>query len=143
MKKRLFSLCMAACTAFMLCSCGNIEGNPLPDGMEETEVLAAGEQIVTDLNEGDWQVIYDQLRDDAKTATASPDAIREHMDSVLDKVGAFQSIEESMATGQKLKDTGEEYATAVFYCKHEKNQAMYRIAFSTDMELIGLQVAKR
>ena len=143
MKKRLLALCMAVCTTLLLCSCGPVEGNPLPEGMDEASVLETGEQIVTDLNEGDWQAIYDLLRDDAKTATGSPDAIRDHMNSVLDKVGAFKSIEESMATGQKLKDTGEEYATAVFYCKHEKNQAMYRIAFSTDMELIGLQVTKQ
>lgn len=143
MKKRLLALCMAACTAFLLCSCGPVEGNPLPDGMDETTVLEAGEQIVTELNAGDWQAVYDQLRDDAKTATGSPDAIRDHMNAVLKKVGAFKSIEEAMATGQKLKDTGEEYATAVFYCEHEKNQAMYRIAFSTELELIGLQVTKQ
>ena len=143
MKKRLLALCMAACTAFLLCSCSAVKGNPLPEGMDETEVLEAGSQIVTDLNEGDWQAVYDLLREDAKQQTASPDAIRDHMNAVLEKVGAFKSIEESMATGQKLKDTGEEYATAVFYCKHEKNQAMYRIAFSTELELIGLQVTKQ
>ena len=79
----------------------------------------------------------------ASCRPGSPDAIRDHMNAVLDKVGAFKSIETSLATGQTLKDSGEAYATAVFYCKHEKNQAMYRIAFSTDMELIGLQVTKQ
>ena len=47
---------------------------------------------------------------------------------------------EAMATGQTLKDTGEEYGTAVFYCKHEKKSVIYRIAYSTDMELMGVQV---
>ena len=66
-----------------------------------------------------------------------------HVEAVWAKVGSFQSIKDTMATGQKLKESGEQYATAVFYCQHEKNQAMYRIAFSTDMELIGLQVTKQ
>ena len=44
-----------------------------------------------------------------------------------------------MATGQKLKDTGEEYGTAVLYCKHEKKTVMYRVAFSTEMELMGIE----
>ncbi len=141
MKKRILTLIAGLCAAFLLCSC-NVEGHPLPEGMDETTVLSAGREIVTDLNEGDWQNIYSLMREDAKTATGSPDAIAEHMQATLDKVGAYVSEEESMATGQEL-DSGEQYATAVFYCKHEKNQAMYRIAFSTDMELLGLQVSKK
>ena len=140
MKKRILSLCIGLAAALLLCSCS---GNPLPDGMDEAAVLEAGTQIVTDLNEGNWQEIYDLLREDAQSATGSPDAIRDHMNAVLDEVGPFVSIQDSMATGQKLKESGERYATAVFYVKHEKDQAMYRIAFSTDMELIGLQVTEQ
>ena len=142
MKKRILTLFVALCAVFLLCSC-TVEGNPLPAGMDETAVLAAGEEIVHDLNDGNWQEIYDLLRDDAKTATGSPDAIRAHMEHVLEKVGTFEKLETSMATGQTVKETGEKYATAVFYCRHAKNQAMYRIAFSTDLELIGLQVTKQ
>ena len=65
------------------------------------------------------------------------------MESVLAKVGPFEKLKDTMVTGQKVKETGELYATAVYYCQHDKNQAMYRIAFSTDMELIGLQVTKQ
>ena len=142
MKKRILSLVIGLSAAFLLCSC-TVEGNPLPEGMDETTVLGAGREIVADLNEGNWQEIYDQLREDAESSTGSPDAIRSHMEYVLEKVGPFESIEESLATGQTIKESGEAYATAVFYCQHEKNQAMYRIAFSTDMELIGLQVTKQ
>jgi len=143
MKKRILSLCIGLAAALLLSSCGSVEGNPLPDGMDEAAVLEAGTQIVTDLNDGNWQSVHDLLRDDAKAATPSPDNIRDHMNAVLEKVGPFVSIQESIATGQTLKDTGEQYATAVFYCEHEKNQALYRIAFSADMELIGLQVTKQ
>lgn len=142
MKKRILALLFLLSTALLLCSC-NVKGNPLPEGMEEAVVLEAGRAIVTDLNEGDWQGVYDLLREDAKTATGSPAAIEAHMQTVMDKVGAYKSEKDAMATGQKVKETGEQYATAVFYCEHEKNQAMYRIAFSTDMELIGLQVTKQ
>ena len=45
-----------------------------------------------------------------------------------------------MATGQTLDDTGEEYATAVFYCKHEKKDVLYRIAYDLDMNLMGLEI---
>ena len=45
-----------------------------------------------------------------------------------------------MTTCQKLKATGEEYGTAVFYCKHEKKNVLYRIAYSVEMELMGVEV---
>ena len=65
------------------------------------------------------------------------------MEERLSKAGAYKSEEEAMATGQTLKDTGEEYGTAVFYCKHEKKNLMYRVAYSADMELMGIQVTVR
>lgn len=142
MKKRILTLFVGLCAAFLLCSCA-VEGNPLPEGMDEASVLDTGRQIITDLNAGNWQTIYDQLREDAKTATGSPEAVQAHMEAVLEKVGPYVAEEEAMATGQTLKESGEQYATAVFYCKHEKDDAMYRIAFSTELELIGLQVTKQ
>ena len=141
MKKRILTLCAALCAALLLCSC-TVKGNPLPDGMDEASVLSAGEEIVTQLNEAQWQTIHDQLREDVRAST-TPEAIQAHIESVLDEIGPFKSLKDSMATGQTIKETGEKYATAVLYCQHEKDQAMYRIAFSTDMELIGLQVTKQ
>ena len=142
MKKRILTLLCILCTALALCSC-TVTGNPIPEGMDEAAVLAAGEEIISDLNEGNWEEIFDQLREDAQASTGSPAAIQAHMESVLAKVGPFEKLKDTMVTGQKVKDTGEQYATAVFYCQHDKNQAMYRIAFSADMELIGLQVTKQ
>ena len=141
MKKLILTLCAALCAALLLCSC-DVKGNPLPEGMDEASVLAAGEEIVTQLNEAQWQTVYDQLREDVQVST-TPEAIQAHIELVLDKIGPFESMKDSMTTGQTIKDTGEKYATAVFYCQHEKDQAMYRIAFSTDMELIGLQITEQ
>ena len=142
MKKRILTLLCILCTALALCSCP-VTGNPIPEGMDEAAVIAAGEEIISDLNEGNWQEIFDQLREDAQASTGSPAAIQAHMESVLAKVGPFEKLKDTMVTGQSVKETGEKYATAVFYCQHEKDQAMYRIAFSTDMELIGLQITEQ
>ena len=141
MKKRILTLCAALCATLLLCSC-DVKGNPLPEGMDEASVLAAGEEIVTQLNDAQWQAVYDQLREDVKTST-TPQDIQTHIESVLDEIGPYKSLKDTMTTGQTVKETGEKYGTAVFYCQHEKDQAMYRIAFSTDMELIGLQVTKQ
>lgn len=138
MKKKLWVLAAAllACVV-VLCAC-NVKGNPLPQGMEESVVLDQGRKVMELLNQGDWQAVYDQMRSDAK-ATTSPDGIESYMNSALEKAGAFEKEDGSLATGQKL-DSGEEYATAVFYCKHAETDVVYRIAFDTDMVMIGLEI---
>ena len=138
MKKCLWLL-LAVLAGFTLLVGCKVSGNPLPTGMEEETVLEQGREVVSLLNGGNWQEVYDRLRSDARE-TSSPGAIQSYMEERLDKAGAYVSEIEAMATGQTLKDTGEEYGTAVFYCKHEKKSVIYRIAYSTDMELMGVQV---
>ena len=125
----------------LLCLLTSCSGNKLPEGITETQLLTQGRAVVTALNEEQWQQVYEQLREDAQQTT-SPEDIQSVVSAVFEKAGAFKSESDVLLTGQKLK-SGEEYGTAVFYCKHEKDDVMYRIAFSTDMELIGLQVQKK
>lgn len=141
MKKR-FALLMAVLAAMLLLSGCKVSGNPLPEGMEEKAVLEQGREVVAMLNGGEWQEVYSLLRADAQE-TSSPEAIQSYMEERLNKAGAYKEEDEAFATGQKIKDTGEEYGTAVLYCKHEKKDLMYRIAYSTDMELMGIQVTVR
>ena len=140
MRKKRKLLIALAC--LLLLSGCKVSGNPLPEGMEEETVLAQGREVVSLLNGEGWQEVYDLLRDDAKE-TSGPEAIRDYMTQRLDKAGAYRAEDEAMATGQKLKDTGEEYGTAVLYCKHEKKSVIYRVAYSTDMELMGIEIKVR
>ena len=141
MKKRLFLLFAIAAGLVLLAGC-KVSGNPLPEGMEEETVLEQGREVVAMLNGGEWQEVYSLLRADAQE-TSGPESIQSYMEERLDKAGAYKLETEAMATGHKIKDTGEEYGTAVFYCKHEKKNLMYRVAYSTDMELMGIQVTVR
>ena len=141
MRKRALLLPLALALLLGLSGC-KVSGNPLPEGMEEETVLSEARAVAALLNSEGWQEIYDLLRADAKE-TSGPEAIRDYMQERLDKAGAYVREDEAMATGQKLKDTGEEYGTAVLYCKHEKKNLMYRVAYSTDMELMGIQITAR
>lgn len=141
MKKRLCLLALPLVLLLLLAGC-KVSGNPLPEGMEEETVLEQGREVVAMLNGGEWQEVYSLLRADAQE-TSGPESIQSYMEERLDKAGAYKLETEAMATGQKIKDTGEEYGTAVFYCKHEKKNLMYRVAYSTDMELMGIQVTVR
>ena len=136
--RKKFALLLAALAALFLLSGCKVSGNPLPEGMEEETVLEQGREVVSLLNAGEYQTVYDRLRSDAQE-TSSPESIQSYMEERLDKAGAYKLETEAMATGQKIKDTGEEYGTAVFYCKHEKKSVMYRVAYSVDMELMGIE----
>ena len=136
--KKKFALLLAAVSALLLLSGCRVSGNPLPEGMEEDTVLDQGREIVALLNGGSWQEVYDRLRSDAQE-TSSPETIQSYMEERLEKAKSYVKETEAMTTGQKLKDTGEEYGTAVIYCKHEKKSIMYRVAYSVDMELMGIE----
>lgn len=138
MKKRMLAVLVLA-GLVLLCGC-RVSGRPLPEGMEADAVLDAGREIVALLNEEDWQEVYGRLRADAKEG-ASLEDFQAAVEKNLDKAGAYEKETEAMATGQTIKATGEEYATAVLYCKHEKKSVLYRVAYSTDMELMGIEVA--
>lgn len=141
MKKQLRFLA-AALTALLLLSGCKVSGNPLPEGMDGDTVLEQGREIVALLNSGDYRKVWDSLRSDAQE-TSNPETIQTYMEERLEKAGAYGHEEEAMSTGQTLKDTGERYGTAVLYCKHEKKSMMYRIAYSAEMELMGIQITIR
>ena len=140
--RKKFALLLAALAALFLLSGCKVSGNPLPEGMAGDTGLEQGREIVALLNGGDWQEVYSRLRADAQE-TASPETIQSYMEERLEKAGAFKEEDEAFATGQKIKETGEEYGTAVLYCKHEKKSIMYRVAYSTDMELMGIEARVR
>ena len=136
--RKKFALALAVLSTLLLLSGCKVSGNPLPEGMEEETVLEQGREIVALLNGGSWQEVYDRLRSDAQE-TSSPETIQSYMEERLEKAKSYVKETETMTTGQKLKDTGEEYGTAVIYCKHEKKSIMYRVAYSVDMELMGIE----
>ena len=141
MRKKRSWLTLLLLALLLLPGC-KVSGNPLPEGMEEEAVLEQGREVVALLNAEEWQAVYDLLRADGQETT-SPADIPSYMEALLAEAGAYQKETDQMTTGQKLKDSGEEYATAVFYVKHEKDDMLYRIAFSTELELIGFQVSVR
>ena len=136
--RRLTAGVLALVLAVLLAGCS---GKELPQGMDEEKLLDAGREIVALLNEGDYQAVYDRMRADGQ-ATSSVEDIQTAMEDLLDQVGAYVKETDSLATGQTL-DSGEEYGTAVLYCKHEKKNAVYRIAFSTQMELMGFTMGEQ
>lgn len=118
------------------------KGKPLPDGMDEDDLIAAGEGIVALLTDGDFQGVYDQFREDVRQGL-TVQAVEELYLTGVDDAGAYVTQASTLATGQKNEDSGEFYGIAVLLCEHQKDDVMYRAAFDTEMDLIGLSIAKK
>ncbi len=138
MRRRMAWLLAGLLSLSLLTGC---QGKSLPQGMEESELLAQGREIVALLAAEDWQAVYDRMRADGQEKSSAQD-IQDYMQALTRKCGPYVKEKDALATGQVL-DGGEEYGTAVLYCKHEKKSVVYRIAFSTGMELMGFQAEKQ
>ena len=81
------SLCILALVCLLLLA--GCSGKPLPEGMEEDTLLEKGREIVQQLNESQWQDVYDAMRADGQETT-SPADIQSYMEALLAEAGAYQ-----------------------------------------------------
>lgn len=135
MGRRLTAL-LAVLVMLLLAAC---QGKPLPGGMEETALLDAGQEALLLLAGGDYGGVYGLLREDVAEALTAED-IRDLALRQLDGAGVYKQIESSMVTGQS--SDGEDYGVGVYYCQYARKKILFRVAFDTGMQLIGLEVKK-
>ena len=95
---------MAAVLLVILAGC---RGNELPDGMDEDKVSSAGLVVMSQLTKGEYEEVYDALREDVREQT-SADAIEEMMDIATEGRGSFKKVKDSMVTG--VTDADEPHA---------------------------------
>ena len=134
MRKKVWLFALAAVLLVILAGC---RGNELPDGMDEDKVVSSGISVMRQLADGKYEEVYDSLREDVREQT-SADAIQTMMETATEGRGSFKKVKDSMATG--VTDADEPHAIAVIRAKYEKKSVIFRIAFDTEMELIGLDV---
>lgn len=136
MKKRVLSFALAALLLLLLCAC---QGKPLPQGMEEEELISRGRNTAVMLASGQYEEVYALLREDVAAGT-SAEAIQAMVLQQTDGAGVYKQIDSTMATGQSSQ--GEDFGVAVIYCDYSKKNVMFRLAFDTDYTLIGMEVKK-
>lgn len=136
--KKFVCLCILLCTCLALFT--GCKGNPLPQGMDEQELIDAGRDIVTVLNQRDYDAVLAAFRTDIQS-TLTTDDIAGLADEVLDKAGPYQYEDDTLATGQTDKASGEFFGVAVILVVHNKDSVLYRVSFDTNMTLLGLSIA--
>ena len=136
MRQKTRSFAILVLTLFLLCGC---RGNPLPVGMDEETLLKHGREAAGLLASGDYEEVLGRMREDV-AAGVTVEEIQKLVIQQTDGAGVYKEIDSAMATGQS--SDGETYGVAVIYCKYSKKNVLFRLAFDTDYELIGLEVRK-
>ena len=96
MRKRGYLIASLAMLLLLVLS--GCKGNKLPDGMDEDKVSSAGLAVMSQLTKGEYEEVYDALREDVREQT-SADAIEEMMDTATEGRGSFKKVKDSMVTG--------------------------------------------
>lgn len=135
MRKRGYLIASLAILLLLVLS--GCKGNKLPDGMDEDKVSSAGLAVMSQLTKGEYEEVYDALREDVREQTSADD-IKKMMDAATEGRGSFKKVKDSMVTG--VTNTEEVHGIAVIRAKYDKKSVIFRIAFDPEMNLIGLDV---
>ncbi len=125
-----------AAMLLLLCGC---QGKPLPAGMDEETLLKNGREVAVLLAGGGYQAVLDRMRADVAASVTAED-LQKLVIQQTDGAGTYRQIDSAMTTGQS--SDGEEYGVAVIYCSYTRKNVLFRLAFDTGYQLIGLEVRK-
>lgn len=132
--------CLGLLLGALLSGCTS-SGMPLPEGMEEETLTAAGEEILQLLLDGQYTQVAEQFREDVRTEKEiTAESVQDIMEQYAnpDTVGQFQKIKRTEVSGET---EGEEHGYVAFECKFSKKRVAIAVAFDPQMNLIGLSVA--
>lgn len=126
MMKKMMKVCL--CFAFMMVMAGcQKESEKL--AYDEAEVLAKGEAIITELNEGKYQDVLDKSTEDVKKVC---DQIQAGMEQYVTPLGAFQKNDEHEIIASDIS------VTIGIISIYEKGNIQYTFAFDKDGVMTGI-----
>ena len=87
MKRTMHRLALGLAALLMLSLLSGCRGTPLPDEMDEEELLSAGQEVVELLVAGEYQAVYDLFREDIRS-TLTVEQIQALFQEVLEELRA-------------------------------------------------------
>lgn len=143
--KRWLSLgCVGVFVCVLLAGCQST--TPLPEGIEKKEIIAAGEELLSLLLAEDYEAIESRVREDIRTGGDAPfvaSAVRTLVEDQMkkEKVGSFKKVSNTHTQGI-VQDGIEPHGIVVFHCKFTQETVGIAFSFDTNMNLIGLTIAR-
>lgn len=132
--KKLFSILFVASLLVMLCSCGS---SKLADGFNQNEVTAKAHEIITLINDGNYQSVTDQTRSDLQD-NLSASVLQNAFSALLQSAGGFKEFSKTTVLGQQDSSTKEDYAVVIVVAQYENKKMTYTISLDTKLEIVGL-----
>lgn len=130
MKKKLSIFCAWVLCLLLLAACS--PGKPLPEGMQADMVETKAKEVLTIMNNREYEKLSEMLQGTAVPA----ERWRTSLGPVLDKLGEFQEFGKVQVMGEE-KD-GVQYAVALVECKYSEGKAIFSVNFTAGYELSGL-----
>ena len=84
MRKRGYLIASLAMLLLLVLS--GCKGNKLPDGMDEDKVSSAGLAVMSQLTKGEYEEVYDALREDGRDGRGRAACHRRHRREIRQKV---------------------------------------------------------
>ena len=133
MKKITAALVLTAlCLSLAACSAPT-----LSDKFDEDEVIGRSKQMVSLLNQFDYEAVVSEFREDLQ-AQLSAEELESALDETLVSAGAFKSVSSSAAYSQQNDAANEEYATCVLVCDYESAKLTFTISMDEELDIVGL-----
>lgn len=139
-KKWAIVLCLGLLVAGLLSGCGS---TPIPAGMDEQELLAAGQQVFDLLMEDQFDQVHGLLREDiVQRLEITPEKIQKQMDVDEQEYGKLKKVKETWTAGVPEDEEAqiEEHAIVWFECEYQEQRLVYGFSFDIDLNLIGMSV---
>ena len=112
---------------------------PLDPAFTEDKVLSSAQEMIALLNERDYDSAAELFSD--RLAAAIPrDTLSVTFDPILDNLGAFETVKDSIAYGATDEASGDAYAVAIVVCKYANGSAQYTLSFDKAYQLIGIYI---
>ena len=107
---------------------------------DEEEVKAAAEEVIEILNDGDVDTLVEEKWNSTMRGMADKDMMEKDVLPIVEELGAFEGFDKEAVTGNKDKDTEQEFAVAIIIGKYEKRKAQFTISFDEDMKVGGFYI---
>ena len=139
--KKWFVLGLAGviCTMFLT---GCSTNTPLPKGMDEDKLIAAGAEVRDMIFAGEYEKIAGMFREDVRTEfsiTAEKLRILAETYANPKDIGTFKKINKTSVSGN---NEGEDHGIVVFECEFSEKKVGVAVSFDMDMNLMGITLGR-
>lgn len=137
MNKKLAAILSIILVLFIFSGCATQRSEKLANSFDENKVKTAAESAISLMNSGDYQKLSDTMvREDLKKSL-SADVLKNTVNQVMSKAGAFDSFSNEIVSGIKDTKAKQDYAVATVAAKYKNRIVTYTISFDTKMNIVG------